>query len=148
MLGKLIPWMAGAGRAIANALVKGLIAVFKTGAGFVADIGRALANYVIGLLNRAIPDKLPIPGKDINLPNNPIPQLAEGGIVTRPTLALIGEAGPEAVIPLKDAKRRAPMQSRGLGGNSIVMNFRGDPDPWSASRQAAFALRSAGLVGS
>jgi len=29
--------------------------------------------------------------------------LAEGGIVTRPTRALIGEAGPEAVIPLNRA---------------------------------------------
>jgi hypothetical protein len=29
-----------------------------------------------------------------------IPALAAGGIVTRPTLALIGEAGPEAVVPL------------------------------------------------
>ena len=29
----------------------------------------------------------------------PVP-LAEGGIVTRPTLALVGESGPEAVIPL------------------------------------------------
>jgi hypothetical protein len=29
-----------------------------------------------------------------------IPALADGGIVTRPTLALIGEAGPEAVVPL------------------------------------------------
>lgn len=28
------------------------------------------------------------------------PQLAMGGIVTQPTYALIGEAGPEAVIPL------------------------------------------------
>jgi len=28
------------------------------------------------------------------------PQLAMGGIVTEPTFALIGEAGPEAVIPL------------------------------------------------
>lgn len=28
------------------------------------------------------------------------PHLASGGIVTRPTMALIGEAGPEAVIPL------------------------------------------------
>jgi hypothetical protein len=27
--------------------------------------------------------------------------LATGGIVTRPTLAVIGEAGPEAVVPLK-----------------------------------------------
>jgi hypothetical protein len=26
--------------------------------------------------------------------------LAQGGIVTSPTLALIGEAGPEAVVPL------------------------------------------------
>jgi hypothetical protein len=29
-----------------------------------------------------------------------IPMMAEGGIVSRPTLAIIGEAGPEAVIPL------------------------------------------------
>ena len=29
-----------------------------------------------------------------------IPGLAEGGIVTKPTLAMIGEAGPEAVVPL------------------------------------------------
>jgi hypothetical protein len=29
-----------------------------------------------------------------------IPKLATGGVVTAPTLALIGEAGPEAVIPL------------------------------------------------
>jgi hypothetical protein len=31
-----------------------------------------------------------------------IPHFAEGGIVTRPTLGLIGEAGPEAVVPLDD----------------------------------------------
>jgi hypothetical protein len=30
----------------------------------------------------------------------PVPALAAGGIVNKPTLALIGEAGPEAVIPL------------------------------------------------
>ena len=29
--------------------------------------------------------------------------MAEGGIVTKPTLALIGEAGPEAVIPLNSS---------------------------------------------
>ena len=31
-----------------------------------------------------------------------VPSLAAGGIVTRPTTALIGEAGPEDVLPLKD----------------------------------------------
>lgn len=29
-----------------------------------------------------------------------VPALAEGGVVTRPTIAMVGEAGPEAVIPL------------------------------------------------
>ena len=45
--------------------------------------------------------------------------LAEGGIVTRPTRALIGEAGPEAVIPL----------SRGLGTREVhlhIENYMGD----------------------
>jgi len=41
-----------------------------------------------------------------------IPKLAEGGIVRTPTLALIGEAGPEAVVPL----------SRG-GYGTTVYNF-------------------------
>ena len=37
--------------------------------------------------------------------------MAEGGIVTRPTLALIGEAGPEAVIPL-NLTRSIPEKER------------------------------------
>jgi TP901 family phage tail tape measure protein len=36
-----------------------------------------------------------------------VPAFAKGGIVTGPTLALIGEAGPEAVVPLSG--RNAPM---------------------------------------
>ena len=39
-----------------------------------------------------------IGGESIGFPQ--IPYLAAGGIVTRPTLAMVGEAGPEAVIPL------------------------------------------------
>jgi len=37
-------------------------------------------------------------GQSIGFPN--VPLLAKGGIVTAPTLAMVGEAGPEAVIPL------------------------------------------------
>ena len=33
-----------------------------------------------------------------------VPSLAAGGIVNRPTTALIGEAGPEAVVPLRDSE--------------------------------------------
>jgi phage-related protein len=37
-------------------------------------------------------------GQTFGFPN--VPLLAQGGVVTSPTLALIGEAGPEAVVPL------------------------------------------------
>jgi hypothetical protein len=40
---------------------------------------------------------------------------AEGGIVTRPTLALVGEAGPEAIVPLD--------RSRGAGPTRIDVRF-------------------------
>jgi hypothetical protein len=45
-------------------------------------------------------------------PGGPHPHLAAGGIVTRPTMALVGESGPEAVIPLDKANQ--------MGGNVMV----------------------------
>ena len=36
-----------------------------------------------------------------SLVSSTVPGLAGGGIVTRPTLAVIGERGPEAVVPLR-----------------------------------------------
>ena len=45
-----------------------------------------------------------------------LPQMARGGIVRRPTLALIGEAGPEAVVPLPGKK------NGNATGQSIVVN--------------------------
>lgn len=41
-----------------------------------------------------------------NIPIN-IPGMASGGIVTRPTFAMLGEAGPEAVIPLSRSRASA-----------------------------------------
>lgn len=40
-----------------------------------------------------------------------LPRMAAGGVVTKPTLALIGESGPEAVVPL----------GRGGGGTTIIV---------------------------
>ena len=45
-----------------------------------------------------------------------IPKMAEGGIVSRPTLAMIGEAGAEAVIPL---------DRMGSMGTKVVVNVQG-----------------------
>jgi len=67
-----------------------------------------------------IPDWVPVVGgKEFKLPQ--IPQLAKGGIVNSPTLAMIGEDGPEAVVPLS---RRNNPDSVGLGGGGgITVNI-------------------------
>lgn len=41
--------------------------------------------------------------------------MADGGIVTQPTMALIGEQGPEAVVPLPDYQPAAPSVQDSLG---------------------------------
>ena len=72
-----------------------------------------LWNSTIGKLSFSVPDWVPgIGGKGFDVPN--IPMLANGGIVSSPTLALIGERGPEAVIPLDR------MNSMGGGMNITV----------------------------
>lgn len=93
-----------AGGAVISALIDGL----KHAGSFVSDIAGKVWDAVKGMLNAAI-DKInsalefkinpPGPGSiTINPPD--IPHLATGGIVTSPTIALVGEAGPEVVIPL------------------------------------------------
>lgn len=43
---------------------------------------------------------------------------AKGGIVTGPTMGLVGEAGPEAIIPLS-----SPTADRMLSGNGVTINI-------------------------
>jgi TP901 family phage tail tape measure protein len=65
-------------------------------------------NSIIGAFNRlsiTIPEWAPGGPRSfgVNIPRASeisLPRLAEGGIVNRETMAIIGEAGPEAVIPL------------------------------------------------
>ena len=77
-------------------------------------------NSVIGLVNSfefKVPDFIPKIGGKGWSPNIPeIPALAQGGIVKSPTLAMIGEAGPEAVVPLG--------RGGGMGAN-ITINIMG-----------------------
>jgi hypothetical protein len=46
----------------------------------------------------------------IGLPH--LPYLASGGLVNAPTLAMVGEAGPEAVIPMSDPARAAAVAKK------------------------------------
>ena len=95
--------------------IDGVATVFKTLFNGIAK----LWNNTIGKLSFKVPDWVPkFGGKGFDVPD--IPMLAEGGIVTGPTLAMIGERGPEAVIPLD--------RYNGGGGGNVTINVNGaDP---------------------
>jgi len=58
-------------------------------------------NDTVGKLHFKIPGWVPVlGGNEFGMPTLPTVALQHGGIVTAPTLALLGEAGPEAVVPL------------------------------------------------
>jgi hypothetical protein len=101
-------------------LLQSLLTVAKTIFNGIAS----LWNNTVGKLSFKAPSWVPgIGGKGFDVPN--IPMLAQGGIVTSPTLALIGEGnGPEAVIPLNR------MNEFGMGGgNNVTINVNGgDPN--------------------
>jgi hypothetical protein len=59
--------------------------------------------------------------------------LAQGGIITRPTLAMMGERGPEAVIPLSQA-------GAGMGLGDIVVNIVVHGSIWQ-ERDVARSIR-------
>lgn len=115
--------------AVAN-IWDGLITVLKTPINWIIDA----VNTVIKGLNKihfTIPKWVPgIGGKEFGINIATIPRLASGGIVTRPTLAMIGEAGPEAVVPLNGP---------GLGGYIIIkqMIVREEADIDRISQQLA-----------
>ena len=101
--------------------------------GFV-DGFKAIFNGVTGIYNKFakkmkfdIPDWVPVVGgKTFKLPL--IPQLAKGGIVTGPTLAMIGEDGPEAVIPLNRKNNPTGVGVGGGGGITVNINVGGVTD--------------------
>jgi SLT domain-containing protein len=121
----------------ADALVSPIVRVFKSA-----------INTIIGLWNKldfaitfTVPDWVPVIGGqqwssgDI-FPD--IPYLANGGIVNSPTLAMIGEAGPEAVIPLSKS---------GIMGNTINVTVNGAIDPESTARQIISILNNSSYRG-
>ena len=97
---------------------------FSTLLGFYKSIFNGVAtlwNNTVGKLSFKVPGWVPgLGGKGFDVPN--IPMLAEGGIVTRPTLAMIAEGNePEAVIPLSKLGNMG-------GGNMYVTIQGGDPN--------------------
>ena len=75
----------------------------KSGINGVLGTVERVINQGIGLINKAIRLANKIPGVNVGeLGTISLPRLARGGVVTRPTIAEIGENGAEAVVPLEN----------------------------------------------
>jgi hypothetical protein len=102
---------------VIGSMVNAAMETLRNFGNFFIGIGESVANSWVQAINTIIdalntiqvdiPDWVPGIGGEsfgIDIPTVReinIPRLATGGLVTRPTIAEIGEAGPEAVIPLR-----------------------------------------------
>lgn len=112
---------------------------------------KGVINGIISLINGAIkainkisvdiPDWVPkYGGRTIGFNLKTIPELAEGGIIDKPTLAMVGEAGREAVVPLENNtewidKLADKLGSKMVGGNT-TNNFNYTFEKMETSRLA------------
>ena len=79
-------------------IFNGIVNIIKTPINWIID---GFNTMIRGVNSLKIPDWVPgLGGKSLSLPT--IPKLAMGGIITSPTLAMVGEAGTEAVMPLEN----------------------------------------------
>lgn len=108
------------GTNIANAISSSV----KAGINGVIGMIEGTINTGINLINGAIRLINKIPGVDINrISRLELPRLAKGGIVTRSTIAEIGEDGAEAVVPLeKNTEWIDKLAAKVNGGNPAIMN--------------------------
>lgn len=100
-----------AGKALIGAFLDGL----KQFAGKIGDVAGAIVgsikskiNDAIGGINRGLANAFSLFG--FNPPD--IPFLAKGGVISGPTLAVVGEKGPEAVVPLNNPSAAAAVLMR------------------------------------
>ena len=105
-------------RMMASTIFDGLVGAFKDAVNGVLSAIEGGLNFAIKGLNKALDAIDFAAGPFVNfgsIPNVKLPRLAEGGIVTSPTIAMIGESGPEAVIPLNRAGA--------MGNSNITVNM-------------------------
>jgi hypothetical protein len=122
------------------ALIGGVVDGMKNAAGVIEGIAgnvwnavRSLLNAAIDKINAALEFTIDLPGPDLTINPANIPHLAKGGLVNRPTLALIGEDGPEAVVPL--SRKHNPGGVMPGGGVTNVFYLSGIIDADDAARK-------------
>lgn len=109
--------------------------IFANAFGGLVELAKTPINAIISLINKlfasignvslSIPDWVPgMGGQTFGFEMPQIPKLANGGVVTKPTTALIGEgAESEAVLPLSKLESLLAGHSSSAGSSNITINF-------------------------
>lgn len=107
-------------KTIFSSIASGLGNIFKTPINFIISV---INGFIRGLNRIKIPSWVPaVGGKGISIPE--IPKLARGGLVSGSTIAMIGEAGREAVLPLdRNTGWMDELASKINGNNNTPINI-------------------------
>lgn len=130
-LGNLISRFADVGKRIGKSFIDALGNGISAAGSFLQDLGNGIKNWINDHTIFGDQVKISTPLGDISFH---IPALAQGGMVNGGQLALIGEDGPEAVIPLSRKHRargaalyEAAGAAMGMNaGNTFVVNNYGN----------------------
>ena len=121
-----------------NSFVDGVLEAITKLINFLISGIEYMVNLIIGAINKII-DGINVVGDvvgktinhvpEFNLPKF-TPKLAKGGIVAKPTQAIIGEAGKEAVLPLDSNTEwmdilAEKLSDRAGGGQEVTIKFAG-----------------------
>lgn len=122
--------VGGSGEGLANAIARAEKEGYVNGGGFEGDIGEVI-------------DTLKTIDQEIGTAIVADAALASGGLVTRPTKAIIGEAGPEVVIPLD---RFESMMGMGTGGGKTLVYNAAPNQSMDTEEELFTAMRRAKVV--
>ena len=116
---------------VGEAIAAPFQAAFGMLKGIVNNVLQGIGNAINGVVNainnvisaaNAASSKVGLPAIP-TIPNVQVPQFAEGGMVTGPTLGLVGEAGPEYIVPARKAQAFAANIMAGVRGPGAIPRF-------------------------
>ena len=112
---------------VKEAITSPFTAAFEAVKGIVSSILSAIVsklNFAIKLINKVIKGANKIPKVNIpRIPSVSVPEFAKGGMVDGAQLALVGEAGPEYIVPASKAQGFAQNIISGKRGASAIPAF-------------------------
>lgn len=137
-----LKWVGDGMRNAALAIGDGIKAIFNGMLrGITGYVNSAIAaiNILIRALNR-------LPGPDLpQVPRLQVPQFADGGVVNRPTLAMVGEGGePEYIVPASRMAAASQAYLSGARGAAVLQGRGGGTGPLQIAIQTGPVLRAEG----